>query len=43
MGYTEAKCDELMMMDREQLKVKGQRVTILITKIYFCILDFKGT
>ena len=29
MGYTEAKCDELMMMDREQLKVKGQRVTIL--------------
>ena len=32
----------MMMMDRQQLKVKGQRVTIL-AKIYFCILDFKGT
>ena len=42
MGYTEAKCDELMMMmDREQLKVKGQRVTIL--RSISGILDFKGT
>ena len=33
---------KMMMMDRQQLKVKGQRITIL-AKIYFCILDFKGT
>ena len=32
----------MMMMDRQQLKVKGQMVTIL-AKIYFCILDVKGT